>query len=178
MQRFIEKLTIVHYFLAALLLWEAAPLAALAQEQIGQIENVRVQINGRSSVYIDYDLIGPTDRVFRVAVTMRKESDSNFSYVPQNVAGDIGPNVFPGRNNRIVWSLAKEFPEGIKEGEYYFVFTLESDEPSSTGIGTPLLIAGGAALLGGVLALVLLSKKADNGGGGGPTGFPLPPGRP
>jgi hypothetical protein len=159
------------------MMWEAAPLAALAQTQAGRIENVRVQINGRSSVYIDYDLVGPTDRVYKVTVTMKKESDSTFVYVPQNMAGDIGASVFPGRNNRIVWSLAKEFPEGIKEGEFYFLFTVDEEEPSS-GVGTPLLIAGGAALVGGILALILVSKKGTDGGQNGPPGFPDPPGRP
>ncbi len=176
MQRFTRRLRLICYFLAGLLLWEAVPLAALAQQPTGRIENVRVQINGRSSVYIDYDLIGPTDRVYKVTVTMRKESDSTFTYVPQNMAGDIGATVFPGRNNRIVWSLAKEFPEGIKEGEFYFLFTVDEELPS-TGVGTPLLIAGGAALVGGILALLLVSKKGSDGGGVVP-GFPSPPDRP
>jgi hypothetical protein len=167
----------MHYFLAGILIWEAAPLAALAQQQQGRIENVRVQINGRSSVYIDYDLVGPTDRVYKVTVTMKKESDSTFAYVPQNMAGDIGASVFPGRNNRIVWSLAKEFPEGIKEGEFYFLFTVDEELPSS-GVGMPLLIAGGAAVVGGILALILVAKKGSDGGNGGPPGFPNPPDRP
>jgi hypothetical protein len=108
---------------------------------------------------------------------MKKTSDSSFTYVPQNVAGDIGPNVFPGRNNRIVWSVGKEFPEGIREGEYYFVFGVESDQGSSGGISTPVLIVGGAAVVGGILALVL-SKGSGGGGGGGTSTFPAPPGRP
>ena len=177
MQHFTRRFRLMHYFLAGIMIWEAAPLAALAQQQKGRIENVRVQINGRSSVYIDYDLVGPTDRVYKVTVTMKKESDSTFAYVPQNMAGDIGASVFPGRNNRIVWSLAKEFPEGIKEGEFYFLFTVDEEEPSS-GVGVPLLIAGGAAVVGGILALILVSKKGPDGGNGGPPGFPSPPDRP
>ena len=110
MGQFTRRYRLMCSFLAGIMMWEAAPLAVLAQQQMGRIENVRVQINGRSSVYIDYDLIGPTDKVYKITVTMKKESDSTFSYVPQNMAGDIGATVFPGRNNRIVWSLAKEFP--------------------------------------------------------------------
>jgi hypothetical protein len=176
MQTFLHRWTIIRYVLAGALIVEAAPLAARAQETAPRIENIRVQINGRSSVYIDYDLVGPTDQVYKVTISMRKSSDSTFAYEPQNVAGDIGPNVFAGRNNRIVWSIAKEFPEGIKEGEYYFVFSVESATSSSGVISMPVIIAGGAAVVGGILALVLLSKK-DNG----PppvTGFPKPPGRP
>jgi len=177
MQQFTRRFRLFCYLLAGLMFAEAVPIVALAQQaQTGRIENVRVQINGRSSVYIDYDLVGPTDRVYKVTVTMKKESDSTFSYVPQNMAGDIGATVFPGRNNRIVWSLAKEFPEGIKEGEFYFLFTVDEELPSS-GVGTPLLIAGGAALVGGILALLLVSKKGTDGPGGVP-GFPTPPDRP
>jgi len=58
----------------------------------------------------------------------------------QEMSGD---NVFPGRNNRIVWSIAKEYPEGIREGEYYFVFSVELDQETSTGAGTTLIVAGG-----------------------------------
>jgi hypothetical protein len=107
---------------------------------------------------------------------MRKATDSTFAYDPQTLAGDIGPNVFAGRNNRIVWSISKEFPEGIKEGEYYFVFSVESSTAASGGISLPVIVAGGAAVVGGILALVLLSKKSDTPPTG--SGFPAPPGRP
>jgi hypothetical protein len=164
--------------LAGIIAGELLPFAAFARPvETGRVENIRIQINGRSSVYIDYDLIGPTDQVYRVSLTMKKIADSTFSYVPQNIAGDIGPSVFPGRNNRIVWSVGKEFPEGIREGEYYFVFGVDSDQESSGGISTPVLIVGGAAVVGGILALVL-SKGSGGGGGGGTSTFPTPPGRP
>jgi hypothetical protein len=129
-------------------------------------------------VYIDYDLLAPTEQVFKVSITMRSKTDSTFSYVPQNVAGDVGDNVFPGRNNRIVWSIAKEYPEGIREGEYYFVFSVELDQETSTGAGTTLIVAGGAALVGGIVALIVISKKSSTGPGSGSAGFPQPPSRP
>ena len=178
MKLLLHRTRFIALLLAGVLAGELVPLAALARPaETSRIENIRVQINGRSSVYIDYDLIGPTDQTFRVALTMKKMSDSSFTYVPQNVAGDIGPNVFPGRNNRIVWSVGKEFPDGIREGEYYFVFSVESDKESSGGISTPVLIIGGAAVVGGILALVL-SKGGSSPGGGGTSTFPVPPGRP
>jgi hypothetical protein len=178
MQRLIRKSRFLAYLLIALFLGEAAPLAALAQQDPPKIENVRLQINGRSSVYIDYDLLAPTEQVFKVSITMRSKTDSTFSYVPQNVAGDVGDNVFPGRNNRIVWSIAKEYPEGIREGEYYFVFSVELDQETSTGAGTTLIVAGGAALVGGIVALIVISKKSSTGPGSGSAGFPQPPSRP
>jgi uncharacterized membrane protein YgcG len=174
----LRRTRILALILAAVLLGEAVPLSAqVLPEGSNRIENIRVQINGRSSVYIDYDLIGPTDQTFKVSLTMRKVADTTFTYVPQNVAGDIGANVFPGRNNRIVWSLAKEFPDGIREGEYTFEFGLNSGQDSTGGISTPVLIAGGAALVGGILALIL-SKGGGTDTGGGRSSFPAPPGRP
>jgi hypothetical protein len=176
MLKFLQSCKFVCYLLIGVLIAEAAPFAAHAQDALPRIENIRVQINGRSSVYIDYDLIGPTDQVYKVSISMRKASDSTFTYDPQTVAGDIGPDVFSGRNNRIVWSISKEFPEGIKEGEYFFVFSVESASTSSGGISLPVIVAGGAAVVGGILALVLLSKKSDTPPSG--SGFPKPPARP
>lgn len=178
MTSFLHRTKFLALLLAAVMAGELLPLSALALPvEVNRIENIRVQINGRSSVYIDYDLVGPTDQVYRVSLTMKKVADSTFSYVPQNVAGDLGPSVFPGRNNRIVWSVGKEFPEGIREGEYYFVFSVESDQDAGGGISTPVLIVGGAAVVGGILALVL-SKGSGGGGGGGTSSFPQPPVRP
>ena len=110
MLKFLQSCKFVCYVLIGALIFEVAPFAVHAQEALPKIENIRVQINGRSSVYIDYDLVGPTDQVYRVSISMRKATDSTFAYDPQTVAGDIGPDVFAGRNNRIVWSISKEFP--------------------------------------------------------------------
>jgi hypothetical protein len=79
MQRLIRKSRFLAYLLVALFLGEAAPLGALAQQDPPKIENVRLQINGRSSVYIDYDLIAPTEQVFKVSITMRSETDTTFT---------------------------------------------------------------------------------------------------
>lgn len=170
---FLGRMKALCYILAWLICAELIPAAVFAADDLA-VRNVHYEITGEL-VRIYYDLVGPLDRVHRVALLLRRESDSTFVYRPVYLTGDVGTIVFPGEKRRITWDFLKDFPEGVRGEDYYF--TVEAEMVETPGINPLYWIGGGAAVAGGVLAIVLLSK------GGGtppppPSGFPQPPGRP
>jgi hypothetical protein len=174
---FERKLTALRFFLSGLLLLEAVPFIAHAEDEPSSIENVHFEGVG-DLVFIYYDLVAPIDRVHRVSVELRRESDSLFVYRPLILRGDVGAIVIPGQKRRIIWDFPSEYPQGLPGDDFYFVVRAEPVESRST-ISPYVWIGGGAAVVGGLLALIL-SGGGDNGGGGGggTQGFPPPPGRP
>lgn len=171
----IRHMRLLSTLLLALFLMDIVPCQAIAAPGGGNLENVHFDVSGRI-VYIYYDLKGGTDETFTVRVFLRRSGENDYSYVPQNVSGDVGRKVLPGGSRRIVWNLSQEFPDGLKGGDFYFV--LEAEVENSGGIGPTLIIAGGVALVGGIVGILLLSKSADQTSSTSSSSFPTPPGRP
>ena len=163
------------YVLAGLICVELFPAVVFADDGIA-VRNVRYEVTGEL-VRIYYDLVGPLDKVHKVALYLRRQGDSAFAYRPVYLTGDVGSIVFPGEKGRITWDFLKDFPEGIKGDDFYF--TVEAEMVQTPGIN-PLYywIGGGVAVVGGVLAIVLLSKGSEPPPPPAQGGFPTPPGRP
>ena len=170
----LERMKALCYVLAWLMCAELVPAALFAADDQVAVRNVRYEITGEL-VRIYYDLVGPLDKVHRVALFLRREGDSTFVYRPVYLTGDVGSIVFPGEKRRITWDFLKDFPEGAKGDDYYF--TVEAEMVETPGINPLYWIGGGAAVVGGVLAIVLLSKDKTPPVPPEP-GFPQPPGRP
>ncbi len=169
------KLKPLCYVLAWLICAEMVPGVVLAADDEIAVRNVRYEVAGEL-VRIYYDLVGPLDKVHRVALFLRRVGDSTFAYRPVYLTGDVGSIVFPGEKRRITWDFLKDFPEGVRGDDYYF--TVEAEMVETPGINPLYWIGGGAAVVGGVLAIVLLSKGDKTEPPPPVTGFPPPPGRP
>jgi hypothetical protein len=168
------KMTAMRYLLASLVLAQTVPLVAHAEDQQSVLDNVHFENTG-DLVFIYYDLLAPIDRVHKVSLELRRESDSLYVYRPLILRGDVGAIVIPGQKRRIIWDFPTEFPQGLPGKDFYFVVKAEPVETPTT-ISPYVWIGGGAAVVGGLLALLL-------SGGGGTTPirndeFPQPPGRP
>ncbi len=158
------------------------PAAALARQGDGSIvQNVRASKQG-PQVTILYSLGGEPGRSYTVTVTLKREQDESFAYSPKKVTGDVGEDVTPGTNKKMVWDLSDEYPTGLAGSDFYFVVDAEGQK---TGGGiSPLVWIGGAAAVGGAAAILLLSKKSSGSGSSGTTPpptsaeFPAEPGRP
>jgi hypothetical protein len=161
------------YLLAGLLWLEMVPATVFAEDGTA-VRNVRYEVSGEL-VRIFYDLLGPLDKVHRVALYLRRESDSTFVYRPVYLTGDVGSIVFPGDKHRITWDFLKDFPDGLKGDDYYFTVTAEMEQ--EPGINPLYWIGGGVAVVGGVLAIILLGNK-ESPPPPVPASFPPPPGRP
>lgn len=146
---------------------------ALAGEPV-PVENIRVE-RGTSRITIVYDLAGDNDEKYTVAVTMKRKSRPGVNYTPKALSGDVGDEVAGGKDKRIVWEFAAEFPRGVSASDVYF--SVDAEKVSS-GI-SPLVWIGGGVAVAGVAAILLLKKS---GGTSQPSpavaGFPDEPGRP
>jgi hypothetical protein len=172
-----QQMKVLHLFLAAALFLEGMGVAfANPQNEGGSIDNVHFEV-AADLVRIQYDLNAPLDQVHAVRVTLRRDSDSTFAYKPVNITGDVGTIVFPGQKRRIIWEFTKEFPEGLKGSDYYFLLEAEGLEPESSNLWW--WVGGGAAAVTGVVLVLVLSNKGSTPGPTPtPTGFPTPPTRP
>jgi hypothetical protein len=166
------KMKALCYVLAGLMCLELVPAVVLADDDIA-VKNVHYEVTGEL-VRIYYDLLGPLDQVHRVALYLHRQSDPAFVYRPVYLTGDIGSIVFAGEKRRITWDFLKDFPDGLKGDDFYFV--VQAEMVQTPGINPLYWIGGGVAVVGGVLAIVLLGKKESS-----PppvSSFPAPPGRP
>jgi hypothetical protein len=174
MKLFRGKMAALRYLLAALVLGQTIPLVALGDDQKSVLENVHFENTG-DLVFIYYDLLAPIERVHKVSLELRRESDSLYVYKPLILRGDVGAIVIPGQKRRIIWDFPTEFPQGLPGNDFYFVVKAEPVETPTT-ISPYVWIGGGAAVVGGLLALLL------SGGTTPPPPpadvFPQPPGRP
>lgn len=176
MHSFFLARKVLHYGVAILvLLYTTSVCAVAAEDDDNPVSNVRVERQARINIFIEYDLMGSSDDVYTVAMTVKIKSDSSYSYTPINVIGDVGSNIRPGKNKRISWRISDEYIPALDKDDVQFAIVATT--PHTEGSNTELYVAGGAAVVGLALAIVLLSSnKTDQGQQG--HAFPAPPGRP
>jgi len=103
------------------------------------VQNVRADLDGNSVVII-YDLTGDDKQTFKVEL---RSSHNNFNSPLRLVSGDVGENVSPGTNRRVVWEAKKELR--VFSGDVQFEIRAESLF-SPLSVITPV---GGSAYKGG-----------------------------
>jgi hypothetical protein len=138
-----------------------------------KVRNVSFRLIG-TRIAVNYDIEGPESGIYRTRLTLRRESDTTFIFIPRMVTGDIGEGVYGGTNKQINWDFLTEFPGGLEGSDYYFVVEAEVFSPSSN---IYYWIAGVVAV-GGAAAAYLLGKKASTTTDNSTAGFPAPVGRP
>lgn len=159
----------------ALFLQLVIPVSVPGQIE-GVVRKVRLEVF-RDRAYVDFELPGSASDRYTVTVTLLREGNPDFRYVPQNVTGDVGPGIRGGGARRIVWKYLGEYTEGLG-GEGYYVDIVAVPTKPEGGISPLILVAAGVAVVGGLVALVLSQGGNGNDGGGGTSGFPPPTGRP
>ncbi|MGA9119981.1 MAG: hypothetical protein WB699_11510 [Bacteroidota bacterium] len=160
------------YILVGVLVVECFPALVFAQGDLA-VRNVRFEIAGEL-VRVYYDLDGASDKLYRVSITLKRQSDPQFSATPTHVSGDLGSIVLPGEKRRVTWDFLKDFPAGLQGNDYYFV--VEAEGPPSEGLSPWVWVGGGAFVLGGLIAL--LAKGGTTTPPIPPDNFPTPPERP
>lgn len=159
-------------FLIALCFGAAVLAAPPCYSQEVAVKNVTFSVQD-SNVVVHYNLNGPKNKTYKVALVLRKQGDPNFSFRPVFVTGDVGEGKYSGDDRRIVWHLYQDMPDGLYGNDYYFAVTATLQG----GGGIPwFYYVGGAVLLGGAAAAIL--NKPGSNGQNGTVPFPTPPGRP
>ena len=161
---------VLWYFLAVLLVLEVGSSRAVAQDSV-KVQNVRYEVLG-TKIVVHFNLVGTIDETYRIRLSLRKERDQSFLYIPRLVLGDAG-EVKSGGTKQIDWDFLSEFPGGLEGEDFYFVVDVEL-VPTSSKLW--YWVAGGAALVGGAAAILL--SKGSTTSTTQDTGFPAPVGRP
>ncbi len=132
------------------------------------IRNVEVQTDG-SVIEIRYDLVPENgNRKHTVSIEISDDGGRTYNVTPYFITGDIGRDIIPGRNKRIVWMVERDFPVDIDLDRYDFRFTIK---PQGFSRNTLYAMLGAAVAGVGTAALLIFSGGSDDG-------FPDPPGRP
>lgn len=89
------------------------------------VEDVHFRTEG-NKVHVFYTLIGRGN--YEVSLRLSNNGGQSFSIVPRSLSGAVGADVNPGINNRIVWDVLQDIPNGL-EGDN-FVFAVIASEGS------------------------------------------------
>jgi hypothetical protein len=159
----------VHSICCLLILSMLVPHRGLGN--VDPVRNVSVTVEG-DMIEIRYDLV-PEDAEGKYTVSIEVSDDGGLTYaaVPRMITGDLGRDIVPGIQKRIVWFVERNFPGGIDIDRYDIRITAKRQ-----GINRNILYAilGAVVAGGGAAAYFLL------GGNGNDTNsdFASPPGRP
>lgn len=136
-----------------------------AGEQPSQVERLRLRRDGERVVIL-YDLTGDEDE-YDVHVLFSSDGGADYSRIEDTVKGDVGEDIPPGQEKRIVWFAVEQFPEGLQGGTNSLKLSVEP--PGGRGL---LYTIGGTIVAGSVTAAILLfgGSAGDRGGS-----FPPPP---
>ncbi|HPG38814.1 MAG TPA: hypothetical protein PLP19_13940 [bacterium] len=114
-----------------------------------QVKNVSF-VQQNDVIIISYDLIGNFNKNFSVSLSLSNDNGRTYRIVPKSVHGDIGKNVTPGLQKRIIWSFMQDFPGGLQGDE--FVFAVEAELRNNSSklpfylLGVGAIGAAGAAV--------------------------------
>lgn len=147
----------------------------------GQGDNVKVEnvhytvTNGR--VIINYDLVGNPGNTCTVRVFLKRDNYDSFNYTPQNISGDIGEGILPGKNKEIVWNIEDVFSNGLPYKDYYFIVEAKAeDNDGDSGLLSFSWLKIGVAAVVAATTVFFITRTNDSGTSG--SSFPPPPGRP
>jgi len=91
---------------------------SLSFSQNLKVKNIHYRIiNQRIEIF--YDLPPNTDTL-TISIVFRKKSETNFSYYPKFVSGDVGKGIFSGKNRKIIWWIENEPAYVFTGSEFYF----------------------------------------------------------
>jgi len=156
----------------ALILFMIVPSRVSADDEPVAVKNIKWVLR-RNTVVITYELQGPLNESYEIGLTLLRESNASFQFVPKSVSGDIGSVELVKSDCEIRWDLTKDVPSGLKGEDFYFEITVT---PAGGGWGTAATIM---ALIGaGIVAIVVLRFAEKAPPEETTTALPVPPPRP
>lgn len=129
------------------------------------VKNVTFNLQN-NAIHLIYDLIGSSNSKYNISIQLLRKSDSTFSFVPEQVSGDIGDGIRPGIKRKIVWDIQNELKVKLKGNDYFFKINAEYVEESSSWY----YYLGGALATGAITWVIIPPKEEKK--------IADPPGRP
>ena len=163
------RLRSVCVLLAVLLLAEPLTSALRLPSEDITVRNVRFELSG-NRVIVAYDLLGSSDQLYLIKVTLKRRQAPAFEYVPKAISGDVGEGKYSGVGRQAHWVILRVYPNGLEGDVYYFRV-----EATIVSQGSNLLyyVGGGVAAVGAAAYLLFVKKSVVDEGV-----FPQPSGRP
>jgi len=135
------------FFLCIITAFFIFPKYILAQDT--RVENVRFQDMGET-IFIQYDLQGRIDKKYKISIALSDDNGLSFRIKPQNVAGDVGKNIIPGKGKKITWYIKQDIRGGLSGSG--FIFAVDAELQKSGSI-LPYILGGGGIVAGIVILL-------------------------
>jgi hypothetical protein len=136
-----------------------------------EVANARWSVQG-NDIVINFELIAPADKTYKISVVLRRESDKSFAFVPKTVSGAVGEGKYAGQRE-MRWAFRKDIPKGLVGNDFWF--EISADEIIETGTSKFWYYAGGAAAVvaGGVVYYMTSGTKSTTPSS--PAKLPTPP---
>lgn len=122
-------------------------------------------------VTIHYDLIAsPENSAFNVQLVLELNNGQFYEIPASSVSGEVGGNISPGTDKKIIWDVLEDFPQGLESDQIQFA--LNAWQPANNNRRWIYIAAGSLLIGGGISAAIMLNGR------NGSSGLPAPPSRP
>lgn len=133
---------------------------SLAEEQAKEVANTTLAREGGRLV-LTYDLIGDAE-AYAIELELSGDGGKTYEPLPETVAGEVGTEIAPGKDKKVVWAATEDFPRGLTGSGNRLRLSVEA------GGGNGLYWAVGSVLSAGAgTAAAFLFDIFGGGGGGG-----------
>lgn len=99
------------------------PVEKASADKPSKLVNLDLAMEG-NEVFMTFDIVGTKKACVRVKGSFDKGENYNMTF--RGATGDIGANIAPGRNKRIVWRTLVDYPDGI--GDMDVLIDVETEE--------------------------------------------------
>lgn len=158
---------VIKYVSSILIICLLLPHTGVASDD--PVQNIRVTAADRY-IEIRYDLFGEREKdKYTISIEISDDGGLTYNVTPHMITGDLGRDIIPGRNKRIIWMVERDFPGDIDLDRYEFRVTTKRQ-----GFNRNILyvLLGTVVAGGGAAAYFIFGADDDD------AGFPQPPGRP
>lgn len=139
-----------------------------------QVSDVSFELVGQN-IHIYYTLTPISQEEYEITSILKRTTDATFSYIPDNISGDIGEGKFSGIKRKIVWNVSEDEMALFDGDDFYFEIIANKIQTSG---GIPWYYYIGTAAVGGAAAALLLGGSDDKKPTSSTSTFADPPGRP
>ena len=121
-----------------------------------EVTNVSFKSDG-NVVTIKYDLEGKRNKKHKTSLKLSNDGGKTFSIQPKTLTGDVGKNIYTGKNKEVTWNFAKDFPNGLEGDNYVFAVDAQLQKRALW----PYFLAGVPIIGGAVYFITKGTEKAQ-----------------